>query len=217
LLAALAEPTDLARGGEPEVARLICGRVPDLFSHGLGHHLRHPAGSSPGRNRAISLLRIAAVHGLSGSAHGLADSTGELAGPFAYLSERLAGTADEALEVAGGLSGPLAETSDGLTGALTHVTDSLTGALADIANGLPRALADIAHSLAGALADVLQRALGALPDFLGGIPRPVDGITGTLADLRYGTAQSVHQLGVAVQTRHQAVYDRGNVIEPRLE
>ena len=56
-----------------------------------------------------------------------------------------------------------------------------------------------------------------LPISLAASPVLSTACAGALADLGDGPAESLHQLGVAVEARHQAVDDRRDVIEPRLE
>src|SRR5829696_1307892 len=136
----------------------------------------------------------------------LADAANRLPGSLPQLPERLACAADELVQVARGLPGPLAD-----------IADSLAGTLADIAHGLPGAFADVAHGLAGPLSDILERSLGSLPDLLGGVAGLVDRLARALTDLRDRTAQPLHELGVAVEARHQAIDDRRDVIEPGLQ
>src|SRR5829696_9505107 len=158
----------------------------------------------------------------------LADAANRLPGSLPQLPERLACAADELVQVARGLPGPLADIAHSLAGTLADIADSLAGALADIAHslagtladiahGLPGAFADVAHGLAGPLSDILERSLGSLPDLLGGVAGLVDRLARALTDLRDRTAQPLHELGVAVEARHQAIDDRRDVIEPGLQ
>src|SRR5215203_4730724 len=147
----------------------------------------------------------------------LADAANRLPGSLPQLPERLACAADELVQVARGLPGPLADIAHSLAGALADIADSLAGTLADIAHGLPGAFADVAHGLAGPLSDILERSLGSLPDLLGGVAGLVDRLARALTDLRDRTAQPLHELGVAVEARHQAIDDRRDVIEPGLQ
>jgi hypothetical protein len=100
---------------------------------------------------------------------------------------------------------------------LPDVADRLPGALPDVADGLPGALADVADRLPGALPNVAQRRLRALPDVLRRVAGLVDRFARALADLGDRAAQTLHELGVAIEARHQAIDDRGDVVEARLE
>ena len=155
------------------------------------------------------------------------NALGEAADRLAGLAQGLADAADELVEIARRLPGALADVSDRLTGALADIahrlaralpdiSDGLPGALANVPDGVAGALADVARCLAGALPHVLQRRLGALPDLLRGVARLVDGLTGALAHLGDGPAESLDQLGVAIEARHQAIDDRGDMVEPGL-
>jgi hypothetical protein len=88
---------DLPRRGEPEISRLVRGRVSDLAGEDLGHLLGQRTRLGRCRASAVGLpLRRAAVLSLAtGLARDLAD------GP--------ADAADELIEIADGLSGALAD------------------------------------------------------------------------------------------------------------
>ena len=120
-------------------------------------------------------------------------------------------------EVADGLACTLTDVADGLACTLTDVTDGLACTLTDVADCLPGAFADVADGLAGTLTDILERSLGSLPDLLGGVAGLVDRLARALTDLRDRTAQPLHELGVAVEARHQAIDDRSDVIESGLQ
>src|SRR5215218_3640595 len=179
------------------------------------HRLRDLLGEASGR-RALGRAAV-------GLAAALAAAPGRLPGAPARLpglARRLPGAAERLPGTAGCLAGGLARLPERLAGCADHlveVADSLPGALADIANGLPGPLADVADRLARAGADVLQRRLRARTDLLGGVPGLVHGLTGALADLRDRSAESLHQLRVAIERRHQAIHDGGDVIEAGLE
>src|SRR5829696_5256006 len=166
-----------------------------------------------------------ALAGLPGA---LGDTAERLPCALARLPDGLTDAAHELIEVTRGLSGALPDVADGLSGALADVADGLSGALADVADRLSGALADVADRLSGAFADVTSRLPGALPDFLqrpsgalayvlGGIARLVDCLTRALADLGDRATESLHQLRIAVEARHQAIDDCSDVIEPTLE
>jgi hypothetical protein len=147
----------------------------------------------------------------------LPKASDRLARALAGLPQRLADAAHELVEVAHRLAGPLTHVTDGLAGTLADVPDGVAGALTDIAHGLARTLAHLTDSLAGAVTDVRQRRLGALPHVLGRVARLVDGLTRTLADLRDGSTEPLHQLGIAVQARHEPIDDGSDVVEPGLQ
>jgi hypothetical protein len=67
------------------------------------------------------------------------------------------------------------------------------------------------------VSDILERPLGSLPDLLGGVAGLVDRLARALSDLRNRTAQPFHELGIAVEAGHEAIDDRGDVIEPGLQ
>jgi hypothetical protein len=93
----------------------------------------------------------------------------------------------------------------------------LASALAHVADRLARTLTDVPRGLSGTLPDILQRALGTLTDVLGGIARLTYGLARSPADLGNRPAQSFHQLGIAIEARHQAIDDGRDVVEARLQ
>src|SRR5829696_7724373 len=211
----------------------------DLLRDGLGHALDQPCRACRRRHSAVTLPRLlavlrtaavlrAALSCLAGAAEsarrGLSDLPDSLAGAaerlpcsLPRLADSLADAANRLPDSLARLPESLADVANSLAGALADIAHSLAGTLADIAHGLPGAFADVAHGLAGPLSDILERSLGSLPDLLGGVAGLVDRLARALTDLRDRTAQPLHELGVAVEARHQAIDDRRDVIEPGLQ
>src|SRR5512133_1803575 len=193
LLATLAELADLARGGEPEIPRLLRGGVSDLAGDDLRHLLGQRARLGRRRGAAVRLrllraavaARAEALRGtperLSGALAGLPDALRHTARRLAGLAEGLADAADELIEVARRLSGALADVADRLSGALADVADRLSGALAHVSDRLPGALADVPDGLSGALADIADRLARALADVAHGMAGALADVAGRLA------------------------------------
>jgi hypothetical protein len=233
LLTALTQLTHLPRRRESQVAGLVGRRMPDLLRDRFDNDLRELSRARPrytavglaGRVGTAVLLsalsRLSVPQGTRGGlpelSDFLADAADRLPSTLAELSERLPGAADQLVEIAGCLPRALSDVADGLSGPLSDVADCLSGPLSDVPDGLPSSLADVAYRLARTLADILERPLGALPDLLGGVPGLVDCLTRTLANLGDCAAQPLYELGVAIEARHEAVDDRGDVIEPGLQ
>ena len=147
----------------------------------------------------------------------LLDAADRLPGTLTELPERLTRAADELVEVACRLARALTDISYGLSRALADISDRLAGPLANVTHRIASALADVADGLACALADILERPFCPLANVLCGITGLVDRLTRALADLGDRPTQPLHQLGISIEARHQAVDNRGDVVEPGLQ
>src|SRR5829696_9019408 len=203
----------------------------DLLRDGLGHALDQPCRACRRRHSAVTLPRLlavlrtaavlrAALSCLAGAAEsarrGLSDLPDSLAGAAERLPCSLPRLADSLADAANRLPDSLAR----LPESLADAANRLPGSLPQLPERLACAadeLVQVARGLPGPLSYILERSLGSLPDLLGGVAGLVDRLARALTDLRDRTAQPLHELGVAVEARHQAIDDRRDVIEPGLQ
>ena len=224
LAGALTDTADRLAGALTDTADRLAGAFAELAggladtARGLTHTLAEPADSLSGALAEIAdglaeparelvhvadRLPCAFAYVADGLARALADLTDSLACAFAYVAD--------------GLARALADLTDRLARALADLTDRLARALANLADGLARALSDLADGIAGALAKHRKRLPGALADLLDCLAGLAHHVTGSSADVLDRLTEAVDELRVAVDGGHDAIDDRGHVVEADLE